>query len=233
MRLVMRGKIILICFFILAVSVNAEAYTFAWETISGSQVYGTERQLYWNYSYDIGFYDDTLQVDVDIKLDGVVANSVIMDMWESGMESMWSTRRFSVPIVFNVDWVTSDYDQAVTVHSGPGRANITNWYLEPNWGPTYHEETAAHEFGHMLSLYDEYTGGAVNPNTRLTETGGLMHTLNGLTLDYYYDPFLEWYNGKVGAYQAGIGATVPEPTTLLLFAAGMTVLAGARRRRKN
>lgn len=243
MRFKMLLKRVLICFFILGASVNAEAYTFAWETISGSRVGGAHQQFGWNYSYDIGFYNDTLMVDVDIMLIDVdkmldnEASSTIfknrMNRWESGIETMWTTTdRFSVPIEFNVDWVTSDYDQRVWVHNLRQPADMINWYITHITSEAYHEEMAAHEFGHMLSLYDEYATGAVNYYNPIIKTGGLMHTLNGSTLNYYYDPFLNWYKGKVDAYQAGIGATVPEPATLLLFAVGMTVLAGARLRKK-
>lgn len=56
---------------------------------------------------------------------------------------------------------------------GAGRANVTNWYNEEEFieddgsygakspGRTY---VHAHEVGHMLGAYDEYTGGAVAPS---------------------------------------------------------------------
>jgi len=106
---------------------------------------------------------------------------------------------------------------------------MLNWYTVDagGWGDAYQEEIAAHEFGHMVSMWDEYAEGAMNPVTELINTGGLMHTLNGLTLYYYYAPFLDWYDGKMAGAEPA-----PEPTTMVLFGIGLAVLAGTRRRRK-
>jgi len=187
------------------------AVTFPWEHITGyrySAPYG------WNYSYDIGCYDDILMVDVDIRLVGYTPSASLRDRWENGIESLWSTDRFRVPISFNVDWGTANYDQTVTVTNSEGRWNMSNWYTvgAGGWGDAYQEEVAAHEFGHMLSMWDEYSGGAVDPVTNLINTGGIMHTLNGPTLDYYYDPFLDWYQDKI--------ESIPEPSSLALLLVG-------------
>jgi len=96
-----------------------------------------------------------------------------------------------------------------------------------NRGDPYQEEDAAHEYGHMISMWDEYSGGAINPITGLINTGGLMHTLSGPTLDYYYTPFLNWYEAKSG-YKT---APIPEPSTILLLGSGLIGLAGYGRKK--
>lgn len=202
---------------------SAEPATIAWEDITGfnsSPPYG------WAYSYDIGFYSGTLMIDVDVYLTGYDPGVGLKNRWEYGIESLWSTTRFSIPISFNVDWVTTDYDYAVRIVNGAGRWNMLTWYTvgAGGWGDAYQEEVAAHEYGHMISLWDEYAGGAVNPSTHLINTGGLMHVLNGPTLDYYYDPFLSWYQEKL--------TLVPEPSTMLLLCVGLTGITAFRRRYK-
>lgn len=217
---------LLVSVFLLGSFTNANAITFEWEHITG---YMSSPPYGWTYSYDIGFYDNTLKIDVDIKLTGFDPGLPLTNRWASGIESIWSTTRFSIPISFNVDWVTSGYDHLVNVVNGTGRWNILNWYTVGayGWGEEYQEEIAAHEFGHMVSMWDEYEGGAVNPNSPSNNTGGLMETLNGPTLNYYYAPFLDWYHGKMASAEP-----VPEPTTIVLFGIGIAVLAGTRRRRK-
>ena len=86
-----------------------------WQTLSGSRTSGN---FGWDYSYDIGLYNNTLLVDLDIALTGTAVEQPLLDRWESGIESLWSTNRFVVPISFNIDWVSGDYDQLVTVHTG-------------------------------------------------------------------------------------------------------------------
>ncbi len=54
--------------------------------------------------------------------------------------------------------VTTDgpFNQKVQVHAGPGRADMLNWYTGDSG------VVNAHEVGHMMGLYDEYIGGAVD-----------------------------------------------------------------------
>ena len=201
----------LIVLFLFSICSDAVAVSYSWETISGnrsSPPYGL------SYSYEIGFFNDRLMIDLDIKLIEDEPGPDIRDTWEFGIENRWSTNRFTVPILFNLDWVTTDYDQQVKVFDGCGRTYMTTWYWCSSAG------VAAHEAGHMFGLYDEYSGGAVDPDTGLINTGGLMHTLSGPTLDYYYDDMLGWYEEKAAT------APVPEPATILLFVSGLIGLAG-------
>ncbi len=49
------------------------------------------------------------------------------------------------------------------------RSNASDWYLsETRLG------VAGHECGHLLAAYDEYTGGAIHPTTKLIEEDSLM-----------------------------------------------------------
>ena len=223
----------LIVLFLLLTSTSAAAVTIPWETRTGHNRSGATG---WTYSYDIGVFNDVLMVDVDIALAGVDPGASLRTRWECGIEGIWSTDRFSVPIVFNVDWVglTSSHDQRVTVRSGPGFWNLRTWYITDagDWGDSYHEEFAAHEYGHMISLWDEYEGAAVDPLTGRVNTGGLMDTLDGSTLDYYYAPFLTWYEERRAALGIPEPRTIiPEPGTIMLLGVGVVALVLVRLRR--
>ncbi|NES69112.1 MAG: hypothetical protein F6K24_29710, partial [Okeania sp. SIO2D1] len=125
----------------------------------------------WEYQYNWDFIDREMRISLDIELIGDDPGNWV-NVWEEGIEGIWSNRYdifdgyHTYPIVFDVEFIDRNADYTVTVHSESGRTNMTNWYLDrpAGWDNSYHDEIAAHEFGHMLGLYDEYEGGAVNPN---------------------------------------------------------------------
>jgi hypothetical protein len=55
-------------------------------------------------------------------------------------------------VVFDPQAVSSGQDNVVRLRPGNGRSDAANWYL----GDPDLNQTAAHEFGHMVGLEDEY-----------------------------------------------------------------------------
>ena len=217
----MKKILMLLVFF--GVCGETMAFSIPWQTISGSRV---SDHYAWNYSYDIGFFNEALMIDLDIKLVGDPVDHSLLNRWEHGIEDIWSTDRFAIPILFNVDWVSEDYDAVVYVHDrGTGVFNMTNWNTRNanGWGDAYQEEIAAHEAGHMVGLWDEFAGGAVDPATGLINTGGLMQTLNGPTLDPYYADLFGWYDKfkPVPDVNPPGVVSISLPATVWLFCSGL------------
>jgi hypothetical protein len=163
---------------------------------------------------------------------------------EANIEGIWNNR-FLIqdtatgalfPLVVDVT-LGGPFDQRVYVFPGNARGNMTNWYEQ--WTGV----TQAHEFGHMLSLFDEYEGGAVDPNNPIISNDGLMGwgalLPNPVMYGRYYQQYLDFVNrlnptGKfslVGPIRqdeglAGTGVTAPQaappasggPNTLTLVA---------------
>lgn len=164
-------------------------------TDSGSRTSG---RFGWNYQYDWEFINQMMQINLDIDLVGDDPGDWV-NVWEEGIENIWSNRydivdgSFTYPLLFDVNFVDGDADQVVTVHSGTGSVNMRNWYLDrpSGWDNSYHDEIAAHEFGHMLGLYDEYEGGAVNPDISPNIfTNSIMSDL-GFTQPRHYEDILQ------------------------------------------
>lgn len=203
---------------ILLVSLPANA-----ELITGIAAYGGYE---WEYGYNIDYYSDAIQVSMGIHAMGYDSDLDLLKRFEYGIESRWTTDRFEVPIIFDVNWVDTDWTHQVYIRDAYGRSKIFTWYSDGYWSREY---TAAHEFGHLLGLPDEYAGGATG---LYVGTGGLMAT-DGPTLDYYYDGFLSWYDsGSWRNSQEITIAQTPEPTSLVLLSAGLFSVARFLKRKK-
>jgi hypothetical protein len=98
------------------------------------------------------------------------------------------------PIKIVVSFVEADAHHDVNLFQGAGRANASNWTRVKT-----RENSWAHETGHLLGWYDEYTDGAVGatPRWQANEPANVMNV--GLTVppEYGWD-FRDWYTGKSG-----------------------------------
>ena len=90
----------------------------------------------------------------------------------------------------------------VYVSDETDRWSMTSWFTGSDWGPDYHEELAAHEAGHMMGLYDEYTvdpklpDGTLDPVTQFKTTNSIMADL-GPPRDWHFQTILDWLAGKI------------------------------------
>ncbi|QDU71713.1 hypothetical protein [Mucisphaera calidilacus] len=171
------------------------------ETVTGRQT--SPPNYGWNYGYDIEFEDGQLNVSMDIKLEfdeGISAEkqNALKDSWESGIESLWNNK-FDVikdglwrfPINIEVNWV--DPHHTVRVRQGPATSTSNTWDTEDNGN------VAAHEFGHLFGLFDEYEGGALNPGGLKDGTSimGVSPTASGAPPKArHYQGFLDWLKSK-------------------------------------
>jgi hypothetical protein len=200
-----------------------------------SNVYGPTYS--WDYSYDLLFQGQTLLAQVDVELVGDDPGTALRNQWEYGVESTWSDHydivdgTYLYPIVLDLVWVTASPDETVAVHAGTGYMDMLNWYTDhpSGWPDAYQGVLAAHEVGHMIGLYDEYYGGAIDPVTQFRATGALMADL-GPVQARYYSSMLGWLEGASGRDLALAPAPdVPEPSSITLAALGLLGLFVLRR----
>jgi len=165
----------------------------------GSPDYG------WNSGYDISFVSQSLHVEINIQLTGADSGDALRQQWHDGIERIWSNAYdivdglYTYQIEVAVNWVTSNPHHAVAVHAGTGPVNMLNWYTDrpSGWTNDYQDEVAAHEAGHMLGIYDEYTGGALDPATLLVTTNSIMADL-GPTRERHYQQIMQWLETRSG-----------------------------------
>ncbi len=235
-------------FLILAIASTASAGpTTAKEVIDGTRhtdQYTDDGNTYgpfdWNIHYTRGFDGTNFYKDVQINFDftnsGLTAGQQLnyVATVKAGVEAVWDNKFVihdnntgtDYKIVLNLT-TAGPFDQTVKVLKGNGRDDMTKWYV----GST--TVINAHEVGHMLGLYDEYIGGAVDkyPNPTLSNDGLMgLGALNAKPVMYsrYYQQFLDYAesNDKTGSYTL---KAVPEPATLAMSLISIVCVVGANR----
>jgi hypothetical protein len=200
----------------------------------------------WTYKFDIGFNNLEMNVQLRILLQGYNPGSALEQIWENGIENMWG-RKFDIVdgdfryhVNFDTTFLHSSagiIHHTVTVTYGQGSGNMLNWYTTSAWGTAYNGAYVAHEVGHMFSLYDEYSGGAVDPSNPIIDYSSIMGDLRGVAYERHYQPFLSWLQPAASGRSlcldeydpTWINPPIPEPTTIILLALGGIILRKSRR----
>ncbi|MGB5326102.1 MAG: hypothetical protein WBN40_11855 [Pseudomonadales bacterium] len=177
--------------------------------------------------------------------------------WEEGIEQTWSNRHGLMAPDGTVYGVNVDVEfinpggllallcgnLRVTVQQGPGAFDLDRWYINPT-SPLPQSSLAAHEIGHLLGNFDEYSGGAVNPDdtTYWSETNSIMGIdAADVVWERHYQFLVDWANQQLapsgGSFQltpaAFIGTSihaVPVPRFALLLLPGILLLIFRRNR---
>lgn len=223
----------------------------------------------WQVRYDQYFDGISVVKEVDVLFSFVNAlgysNSQKL-AWaaeaEMEIESLWNDRYRIVDTANNLAYdlavdiiptvvLAPGFDQVVSVEAMPAgcsvnpndlacRDSMTRWFT--NALPA----VKAHEAGHMIGLYDEYLGGAidqaVNPTLSLDGVMGLGALLDSPVMyERYYQGYVDFLAGipldqypgaPSGLLQpALVLVAVPEPATWVMLAVGAGIVGlGVRRR---
>lgn len=129
--------------------------------------------------YQLEFSRTELRVRVRIKFTGIEPTAAHLKLWRDGIEAVWKDKFHvenpdgsKLPIVFDPVFNASNPHHTIKLvppildpgGSGKyvkGRADAGKWYAGPNANSVLPEDTtnglsAAHEFGHLIGLTDEY-----------------------------------------------------------------------------
>jgi hypothetical protein len=128
------------------------------------------KTMKWRACYEITYRRTELRVKVRIRFKGEASTPAHHKYWLDGIRRRWNghfhfenDRRLR--IVFEPIVVESDAHQTVNLRKGPPvkRPDMSHWTVGPTMNAdaskppdTTDADMAAHEFGHMLGLEDEY-----------------------------------------------------------------------------
>lgn len=114
------------------------------------------------FSWTAAFEQTWSEIVIRIRLnpDAGITPTTMQNLraaWRNGIVNTWSNRwgighagELTCPLAFDVQWVTSNEHHNVRVRLGPDATVMDTWDTTDPGG------TAAHEYGHMLGLVDEY-----------------------------------------------------------------------------
>lgn len=190
----------------------------------------------WYPTYDIEFSSQNLRIYTSIylsPLSGVTQEQIdaLEPVWEAGIEDRWNNRyqilhnsEYTYGIIFDVtfagNYLPSRDHYQVLVRPGPDRSYINLWDTADTG------RVVAHEYGHMVGNYDEYSGGALDPNNPIIDTTSLMGGTSDDVVTYArnYEGVVTWLRYKYPFDTLEVVA-IPEPATLgLLLMGGLVML---------
>ncbi len=131
------------------------------------------------FGWTAAFEQTWTHIRIRIRLNpdaGITAATMntLRTTWENGIEPTWSNQwgcghagELPCALTFEVLWVTTNPHHTVRVRPGPAGTNMTTWDTMDSGG------VAAHEYGHMLGLIDEYVD-ARCPGRSPVNTGTVM-----------------------------------------------------------
>jgi hypothetical protein len=134
-----------------------------------SKGWALKKDFEWTTKYEILYRRSELRIRVRIKLKGETASEPHKKIWRDGIANRWNNKfhienDHRLALVFEPIFTDSNPHCEIELHKPPiVRENSSNWYVGPtaNADPskppdTTTGDTAAHEFGHLVGLEDEY-----------------------------------------------------------------------------
>jgi hypothetical protein len=190
----------------------------------GTWVYAREAPWNWEVCYELeindGIFTVTRKVDFEL-LEGASPTPTVLSQWKSEIQRVWNGKfkahRKDCKRGDDCNCSFEDGCCVFPIHIrcefGPGHGKKVKLYKganervrsSPRWwkSHTWWEECVnvprtvrAHEFGHLIGMYDEYPAGAVHPARAFAEVPDSVMNKGGRIHERHVQDFFDWFKGK-------------------------------------
>ena len=136
-------------------------------------------QKSWTSAFDFEVTADDIVVNIRISLlvPGTVNRPLLEDRlitWKAAIDATWNNRFYArvegerLPLRFDIRFTHFRPHHRVVIQPGNWVANQHKWYVDTP------PAVVAHEVGHMLGAFDEYSGGTLSPRQPLIDDSSIM-----------------------------------------------------------
>jgi hypothetical protein len=175
----------------------------------------------WDYGYDISFSNLEMNIELRLYQRDLDPTSALAQLWETGIENTWNhkfdivdNRSFHYHINFDVVFYS---ELSGFVHHSV------------DWTSDTSGQAAAHKAGHLIGLYDEYSGGWVNPSNPIIDMNSIMGDPDRAVCERYYQAFVNWVKPAANGRKLSLidydadwpNPEIPEPATIFLLGLGI------------
>lgn len=180
----------------------------------------------WEMCYEISIKDGVFQVlrKVDFALpDGASPSAAQKATWKAEIEAVWN-RKFKIhrvecrrgdlcnckddgrccvfPIHVLCEW-GGGHGKKVDLHKGKNQGpwGSKSWWYSHTWWEDRKDvgvTVRAHEFGHLIGMFDEYMAGACDPLRKYTKGKNVMGSGANAEARHYQE-YVDWFNAKTGS----------------------------------
>jgi hypothetical protein len=179
----------------------------------------------WDVTYGIGIKRGVLRVRKMVKFElknGAQLTSVRKRAWAREIHRVWDKKWklhrkkckrgdscncpndnccCMFPVRIRCEW-GSGHGKKVELHKGANDANgwgSGNWWYSHKWWEgrkNVPKTVRAHEFGHLIGMYDEYPAGACDPARKFTNVPTSIMNVGSTTYSRHMQDFHAWFEKK-------------------------------------
>jgi hypothetical protein len=179
----------------------------------------------WGYGYDIEIRKGDIYVTHKINFTGHVATLFQKYAWMREIQNVWDNKWK----IHRVDCKRGDscncslgngccvwpirvkarygsgHPDVVTLNAGANDPNgwgNGDWWYSNNWweqGLGVPATVRAHEFGHLIGMYDEYPAGACAPGRAYANVPDSIMSSGSKVYERFMTEFKDWFDGKAGS----------------------------------
>jgi hypothetical protein len=187
-------------------------------------VYSGKRPWSWEICYELeiqeGIFTVTRKIDFEL-VEGASPTPTMLSQWKAEIQRVWNGKFRAhrvgcqrgdacncsdeagcclFPIHVRCEF-GAGHGSKVRLHKGANDPVWASprWWFSHNWWEQSVRVSAtirAHEFGHLIGMYDEYPAGAVHPARAFADVRDSIMSSGATIYERHVEEFFEWFKGQ-------------------------------------